>query len=405
MVDAFGMAFWSTVARPLEARWQAVLDGVAKSQRLTPSTEVAKLGAEVERLSSLYNGASGEVAPGHGALLSARLGFSFVRDVPKSSVAVAELIARGLLALDESRPLKVLDVGAGLGATTWGVVRALDAAGFSGVVEATFVDADERALAVASAIAKAAGGEGRVKLSMRTIAGETGAAPLSRHHDLVLFGQVLSELSPDATAAERLEAHTTLLERASSDGLFAGGSAVVVEPALRERTRHLMALRDRLASRVFAPCPHRAACPMLPRERDWCHEDVAIDLPPWLVPVARAAGLRFEGLTFSYLVLRRDGARLVDGASRVVARPKVTKGKREIDLCRADGGLLRAYRIDRDEAAPNEAFDVLDRGDLVRIEPDVDPKKPRVGRESVVTVEGPSATGLRGEPSAARVVG
>src|SRR6202044_548425 len=82
----------------------------------------------------------------------------------------------------------------------------------------------------------------------------------------------------------------------------------------------------------------------LARETDWCHEDIDVDLPAWLVPVARAAGLRHEGLTFSYLVLRAPGPgadRLVDhiGASpgarrlRVVSNIVRTKGKREAYLC------------------------------------------------------------------------
>ena len=69
---------------------------------------------------------------------------------------------------------------------------------------------------------------------------------------------------------------------------------VVVEPALRDRTRHLHRVRERLmaseAVTLFAPCLHRAACPALATKGDWCHEDLPLDLPEWLVPLARAAG-------------------------------------------------------------------------------------------------------------------
>ena len=54
---------------------------------------------------------------------------------------------------------------------------------------------------------------------------------------------------------------------------------------------------------------------MLATEGDWCHEDLPIDLPPWVAPLARAAGLRWQRLTFSYLALRRDGRRLFDEAT------------------------------------------------------------------------------------------
>src|SRR5580700_2681488 len=82
-------------------------------------------------------------------------------------------------------------------------------------------------------------------------------------------------------------------------------------------TRHSHRVRDAVLSTpatappssrspvtVFAPCLHAAPCPALARDSDWCHEDLDVDLPGWLVPVAKAAGLRHEGLTFSYLVLR-----------------------------------------------------------------------------------------------------
>ena len=137
-----------------------------------------------------------------------------------------------------------------------------------------------------------------------------------------------------------------------------------MEPALCERTRHLHAVRDGVldarAASVFAPCLHAAPCPVLQVPGEWCHEDVAVDLPPWLEPVARAAGLRWQGLTFSYLVLRRPGERTLaqllpasPGArARIISDPLVSKGKREHFVCGETGDGLadraRVSRLDRD---------------------------------------------------------
>ena len=88
-----------------------------------------------------------------------------------------------------------------LGATTWGVVRALEAAGGAGTAEATWIDSDARALEVASAIARAREGKGTIAVRAKTLHRAVGAVgpfdDLSRFA-LVLVGQVLRELDVGA---------------------------------------------------------------------------------------------------------------------------------------------------------------------------------------------------------------
>jgi hypothetical protein len=222
--------------------------------------------------------------------------------------------------------------------------------------------------------------------------------------------------------AERVERHVALLAAWLERRVDDRGSLVVVEPALRDRTRHLHRVRDALAARpgvtVFAPCLHAAPCPALAREADWCHEDLAVDLPAWLVPVARAAGLRHEGLTFSYLVLRKDGARLADADAdadvaatggarlRVVSDAMPSKGKREAFLCgelRSGGALVvgrvRAVRLDRDRSPGNAAWDVAARGDVLVVEPAPELERARIGRDTSVRVAG--GGGAEGDGAAA----
>ncbi|HEX6241923.1 MAG TPA: hypothetical protein VFZ61_13535, partial [Polyangiales bacterium] len=110
-------------------------------------------------------------------------------------------------------------------------------------------------------------------------------------------------------------------------------------------------------------------CPMLANERDWCHEALDYALPPALVPVARAAGLRFEGLSYAALVLTRTPrfAQPGDALWRIVSDPRKSKGKLEYFGC-GDAGHQRLTRLDRDESAVNAAFDGLRRGDVVEVE-------------------------------------
>jgi SAM-dependent methyltransferase len=408
------------LVRPLEDDWRDTLDAVARRRGWPTGRDVAKLAARVADLSAAYNDASVARASAKDAG-AARLGFAFARDVPKGAAAVRELVATGTLELGGA-PLRVLDVGAGLGATTWGLVRALEARrrrglGASGlaqrgprIVEATWLDPDAQALQLAEEVVRErdSAGRGGIELRVRTIVRPVwpiaGLDDLARF-DVVLVGQVLSELDVGVPAEERVDRHAALLGDLLERFTGEHGSLVVVEPALRDRTRHLHRVRDALASRgatVFAPCMHGGPCPALARESDWCHEDLPVDLPGWLVPVARAAGLRREGLTFSYLVVRRDGVRLADSLAapptavrlRVVSELIRSKGKREAFVCGelstdGEGGpplaaRVRAMRLDRCASDSNASWEELRRGDVLVVDPAMSLREPRIGASSAV---------------------
>jgi SAM-dependent methyltransferase len=382
------------LVRPLEPPWRATLDGLARARGWPTSSEPDRLGDRVAQLSAAYN--AGARAPEQ---LAARLGFSFARDVPKAAGAVRELVATGALALQRGRALRVLDLGAGLGAATWGLVRALDAAGQSGRVHARLVDDEPAALALAEAIVRARGGEDAVELVVEARRGDLRAADVGAGWDVVICAQALSEVDLDAPADDRARAHAALLHALVRDALAPDGTLVVVEPALRDRTRHLHAVRDALVAagaHVFAPCLHQAPCPALAAPSDWCHEDLPVDLPDWLVPVARRAGLRWQGLTFAYLAVNKSGDTLAGrlGARRglrVVSGPLVSKGKRECYLCGSFGAAAvparaRVTRLDRHASPGNAAWERVERGDVLVPSAPLDPARPRISADMAIDV-------------------
>lgn len=391
------------LARALEESWLSVLDAVLGELGAPKLGDTARLAPKLVALSKAYNaGVAGEEAAPR-LPLEARVAFSFPRDVPKAAGAVRELVATGALALPADRPLRVLDLGAGLGAMTWGIVRALVASGAKGEVSALLVDEDARALAAASSIARAATrlAPPPVTLTIQTRTGRVAAGMGLGRFDVVILGQVLSEMDRGAPDEARSQAHAALLADLLANALEPEGSLVVVEPALRDRSRHLHAVRDRVLAdpsakaTLFAPCLHREACPALANEGDWCHDDLAVDLPPWLVPLARAAGLRYQGLTFSYLVLRRDARALGTALGRapgvlhlrVVSDRFVTKGKQELFGCTDEGKRVRMRLLDRDARPHNEAWTTLVRGDIARLaatdEPPVD-ERGRISPHAVI---------------------
>jgi hypothetical protein len=356
-------------ALALDEQWLATLDEVARAQGLALAP--GKLAAEVRALSDAYNTGDFARSRSRGAL-AARLAFSFPRDVPKMACAARELAAAKYLVLPNDRALTVLDVGAGLGASTWGLARLFASRGAAGAIESAMTDNDAAVLGVARAIGRARAREGDVTVRITT--------DDRKRYDVILVGQSLGEIDADETRETALL--MALLERLEPDG-----SLLVVEPALRDRTRRLQRVRDALAARgvtIFAPCLHAGPCPMLAREHDWCHEDVPLDLPPAVAAIARAAGLRWQGLTFSYLVLRKDGKTLGDairtpGALRVVSAPIDTKGKRELFLC-GEGALRRVARLDRDEKRAG-AWSSAARGDVLAFSPPLSEDCKRVTAE------------------------
>jgi ribosomal protein RSM22 (predicted rRNA methylase) len=208
--------------------------------------------------------------------------------------------------------------------------------------------------------------------------------------DLILLGLVLNELPADIpTRAAFL--------RSLIGSLAEDGSIIVIEPALRETARALHAVRDAIVAagappNVFAPCLRAGTCPMLESERDWCHEDVHVALPGPVAEIARAAGLRYERLTYSYLTLRRDGRTLRDAVARagegepwrVVSEPMPSKGKLELFVCGVPG-RARLVRLDRHRTEANARLDRKGRGSLLRIPGAADDRgRLRVGADTPV---------------------
>lgn len=310
--------------------------------------------------------------------LQARLRFYLPRDSAKILSPLGELARAGLL---PQRRWRVLDLGAGLGTTTLGAARVAKHLGVPGL-DVLALDRDARALDAFVELAKEHEALGVAPIALNTRALDVTRLSDLREgpFDLVLAGLVLNELDLE-TRHRVIESVAPLL---APDGAF-----VILEPALREITRGLHVLRDRIdadasaraaltepptaapsAWNVFAPCLRRGPCPMLETERDWCHEDEPFALPPKLAAVARDASLRFERLTYAYLTLRKDGRTLRDfvgeDARRVVSMPLVSKGKRELLVC-DDAGRTLLRRLDREASDSNADFGDSYRGDVLRV--------------------------------------
>jgi ribosomal protein RSM22 (predicted rRNA methylase) len=277
--------------------------------------------------------------------LAARAVFFTVADAMKIRIPLAELANRGAL---PARHLRVVDLGAGCGAMSLGLV------GVVPDVEIIAIDRDAAALELAAAALR------RFTRRITTRIDNVTKAAIPPC-DLVVMGTVLNELDESAAVG--------VVERALA-AIADDGAVIIIEPALRATSRALHAIRDAVIARgvhVFAPCTRRVApCPALADPDDWCHEDRPLALPPRTAELARLTHLRDSGMKFSYLVLRKQALALVDdpNAWRLVSAARIAKGKHEIIGC-SDHGRVPLRLLKRHRSAENRELERADRGEVI----------------------------------------
>ncbi|MEV0183071.1 small ribosomal subunit Rsm22 family protein [Streptomyces sp. NPDC050625] len=212
-----------------------------------------------------------------------------------------------------------VDVGGGTGAATWAVSATWD-----GVRPVTVLDWAEPALALGRELA-AANPALRDATWQRS---RIGAALTIESTDLVTVSYVLNELSDTDRAA--------LVDAAAA----AAQAVVIVEAGTPAGYARVIEARDRLVDagfQVAAPCPHSAACPIVPGE-DWCHFSARVSRSS-LHRQVKGGSLPYEDEKFSYVAAARFPA--APAAARVVRRPQIRKGQVLLDLCEAEEQLRR----------------------------------------------------------------
>ncbi|MFD7708044.1 small ribosomal subunit Rsm22 family protein [Streptomyces sp. NPDC059786] len=271
----------------------------------------------VERLIANYRGTT----PTHAPILRDRsdvVAYAAYR-MPATFEAVRAALGAFADAVPDWTPGSHVDVGGGTGAATWAVSATWD-----GVRPVTVLDWAEPALALGRDLAAANPALTDAEWQRSRI----GAALTIGSTDLVTVSYVLGELTGDDRAS---------LVRAAAD---AAQAVVVIEPGTPDGYARVIEARDRLIAAGFhvaAPCPHSAACPIVPGT-DWCHFSARVSRSS-LHRQVKGGSLAYEDEKFSYVAATRfppDPA-----PSRVVRRPQIRKGQVLLDLCGPDESLHR----------------------------------------------------------------
>ncbi|KPI32094.1 small ribosomal subunit Rsm22 family protein [Streptomyces sp. NPDC059755] len=296
-----------SVSETLRGALTDLLDGLPPKQA----------GQAVERLIANYRGATPTDAP----ILRDRadvVAYAAYR-MPATFEAVRSALEAFADAVPDWSPAGHVDVGGGTGAATWAVSST-----WEGTRPVTVLDWAEPALALGREIAAAHPALRGARWQRARI----GTALALEPTDLVTVSYVLNELAaPD---------RAVLVDAAAS----AAQAVVIVEPGTPDGYARVIEARDRLIAagfRVAAPCPHSAACPIVPGT-DWCHFSARVSRSS-LHRQVKGGSLPYEDEKFSYVAAARFPVSPVP--SRVVRRPQIRKGQVLLDLCEAEERLSR----------------------------------------------------------------
>jgi hypothetical protein len=263
---------------------------------------------------------------------------------------------------------RILDLGAGpapcgIAAADW-----FRAAFHVREIEITACDQSTLALHIAEELAQSAGATLR-----RVAPWRAGPDPIPEgRYNCIVMGHLLNELWKDAP--DRIARRETFIIELGNY-LAEGGILLILEPALLDTGRDLLALRDRLVKSgwyIMAPCFTQGPCPAIAQHNQTCHSDFAWKPPRVVRELEQRTGLDKDLVKTTALVLTRSRScqtsLLSDNLYRVVSEPMLNKaGRRRLILCGKQGRIPLSARLG-DGYPAESSFKQLCRSDAIYVD-------------------------------------
>lgn len=193
---------------------------------------------------------------------------------------------------------------------------------------------------------------------------------LKGRFDLILMANFLNEWS---VGGRKKQEPGEFVEKVMVDHLAEGGAAVLVEPATRTASHHLIAVREHIVENtgiaLLGPCLGTMPCPLgAASMRDWCHAERPWERPPMVVALDEAIGHRRSTLKYSWLALGDRGQPVPPpNKYRAVGGPMRAAGAFRRYLCGPEGRVVALFEDDRVPATLRDAWrgqSVVVTGDL-----------------------------------------
>lgn len=251
------------------------------------------------QLSGLFTQARPELPPGYMTQPRFRAAY-LLYFLPTCAATVLHVIqSSGVLQRLGPGPLRVLDLGAGPLTASLALALAVppDVA-----LEVTAVDASRQSMEDGAAILRVLRPDVKIRLIDGNLRDGATLRKVKGPFELVLAAHVINEWPRDTKRPAE-----TWLASVLAEQLADPGAVVLVEPATRQASHHLIDVREHLLAEsglsVISPCMGTMPCPLSGTTRDWCHAEQPWQRPDLVVAMDEAIGHRRTTLKYSHLVL------------------------------------------------------------------------------------------------------
>jgi ribosomal protein RSM22 (predicted rRNA methylase) len=300
--------------------------------------------------------------------------YFFPQTYARTQLVVSELLNFRRWQPPQDRPLRLLDLGGGIGAALIAGTDLL-AEKFPDIkLHASLVDQSDTALKLYRQLAR---GQRKRHLFNSAAIHANFANPaqwqIEHAQDLIIASFSLGESffqKPDTEVRAWL---AQVQGKLTDNGLL-----IILEPALKETAERLERLRDFVVSdatkswHIWGPCLHEKNCPLLAGKKHWCHEVRNWSIPPTVNRINDKLRRSVWDLKFSFLVLGKTApptATPTNGDPRHVRllTPAVSgHGKLLMSGCNANGEHAEYDILKRHLDKPAEKkLATLKRGNLV----------------------------------------
>jgi ribosomal protein RSM22 (predicted rRNA methylase) len=232
------------------------------------------------------------------------IAYALVR-MPATFAAVAQAL-RDL----KSKPLSLLDIGAGPGTASWACAHL-----YGELAPTVLVERDSGLAALGRKLETPC-----TQWIVRDL-DEVVQLPVQ---DLVVLSYSLGEF-----ASSQQDRVVRRAWQATRQALL------IIEPGTPAGSGRVRRAREQLVgegANLASPCPHRGTCPIqLP---DWCHFAVRVERTREH-RLAKHAALGYEDEKYSYILATREAAG--DCTARILRHPQKSKGLVQLRLCTVDG--------------------------------------------------------------------
>ncbi len=230
------------------------------------------------------------------------------------------------------RPLRILDLGCGIGSAALATYNLLKVR--HGIApEVTCLDWSTEALKAAQELLPSA----------QTIKGDLRTFLPEGSYDIILSSFAFNEAFPKLNSAE--EALRQLTAHLTPD---APSFILLLEPAHRANAPRLTALRSSLMRDypLYAPCPHTRLCPMVPTQDGICHDVRRYKPDRATILLNRKVQHAIADIKYALLAFGRKDGPLAEGCNheeflRLVGPMDKAKGLLSCRVCMGDGALRR----------------------------------------------------------------